>query len=417
MPAPRVSPPARAAERGVALILVLVVLPLVAILMTQLSFETAIGDRLARNGLANQQFKLAIMARINQMRVRFVRDLEEDEKNTQEGGAFDHYGDSWGPDTEGGATAVEVSKGDEERGDVVVLYTKVVDEEGKFNLNLLLHKEPKRSQRAAETLYHLLNFFRDSRFDDLADNEYDLDETEAKQVAQAIVKFVKGDERDERVRHATLPDPGPEMRQGIYTVRDLVFCHELFLEKRLLDRFTDVRSGQVLPSLEEFVTVHGGGKVNANTAPIQVLRAMFKEEQGQREVAENLFHGRGGFLNTDQDQEKRQETVEERQRAEEEGEETDTQEEAYRSMNDLSKVEGMEAGFLRRNEIDIGRDFSVRSSFFTVIVTARRDHFLRQRRVVFQRHPRGCLTWQTEVRAADLGDLPESVAAAEPQEP
>src|SRR5262245_61769284 len=47
----------RSRERGVALVLVLVLLPLVAIIMTQLSFETTIGDRLARNALANEQFK------------------------------------------------------------------------------------------------------------------------------------------------------------------------------------------------------------------------------------------------------------------------------------------------------------------------------------------------------------------------
>src|SRR5512139_2064968 len=86
---PKASPTHRPRERGVALVLVPVLLPLVAIIMTQLSFETTIGDRLARNALANGQFKAAILARERQMRLRLVRDLKEDEKSAAQGGAFD----------------------------------------------------------------------------------------------------------------------------------------------------------------------------------------------------------------------------------------------------------------------------------------------------------------------------------------
>ena len=409
--------PQREAERGVALILVLVVLPLVAILMVQLEFETNIGDLLARNALVNQRFKQAIMARVRQMRLRLVRDLKDDEKNAQESGAYDHYGDMWGADTDGGDTAARVEKGDRERGDEIVLYTQVVDEQGKFNLNLLLHKDPKRGQRAFEVLFNLLNFYRDSRFDDLGENEYDLDEVEARQVAEAILKFAKGEQRDERVRKADLPDPAQDMRQGIYTVRDLLFSHPLFLEKRLMERFTDVMSGQTLPSLEEFVTIYGDGKINVNTAHIQVLRAMFKEDAGQRDGANNLFHGRGGFLNTDEDQERRTEEQEERERADEEGREVDEDtESAYKSLNDVNRVEGLDDAMLRRNDVEISRDFTVRSNFFSVIVTARRDNFMRQHRLVLERHNRGCLTWLTEVRAADLGDLPEGTQDGEGDE-
>ncbi len=58
------------------------------------------------------------------------------------------------------------------------------------------------------------------------------------------------------------------------------------------------------------------------------------------------------------------------------------------------------------NDIDVGRDFTVRTNFFLIVVTARRDNFLHQRRAVFQRHAEGTVTWETEVRTADLGDIP-----------
>jgi len=410
----------RSNERGIALILVLVILPLVAIIMTQLSFETAIGDRLAGNALANQQFKLAIHARIRQLRLRLVRDLTDDEARAgQEGGKYDHYGDLWGPDHEGGKTAVSVTRGEEDDGDDVTLFTECVDEQGKFNLNLLLMKDEARAQRATETFKRLLDLFRDSRYEDLEDNRWDLNDVEAREIATAVVKFMKGEGQTGPIAlpKPDLPDPTPEMKQGLYTVGDLVFAHRLFLEKRLLERFTDVDSGQVIPSLSEFVTVYGSGKVNANTAPIQVLRAMFLEEQGAREVAENILHGRGGFLNTDADQDERRTAYEERQEAEEMGDEDAAEAPAYKTVSELQQnAEGMaDAAFLRRNEIDVGRDFSVATNFFTIIVTARRESFMRQHKVVLERHTKGCRVWASEVRTAETIDLPDEGPGAEDQ--
>jgi hypothetical protein len=405
------SPRPRARERGVALVLVLVLLPLVAIIMTQLSFETTVGDRLSRNSFANQQFKAAIEGRIRQMRLRLVRDLKDDDKGAQEGGAYDHYGDLWGSEAEGGGTAVMVMKGDKDRGDNVSLYTEVIDEQGKFNLNLLLHKDPQRAARALEVFKNILDFYRDARFGDFSrEHAYDLDFAESKEVGDAVLKFLRGEERDSRVHKPELPDPATDLKQGVFSVRDLMFAHPLFHKKRLLDRFTDVESGLILPGLEEFLTVYGDGHVNLNTAPIQVIRSMFKEEEGQKNVAEALLHGRGGFLDTDEDEEQREETIEERRRAKEEGIEEDEQEDAaaYKNLNDVAKVEGMgDAAFLRRNDVDVGRDFTVRTSFFRIVVTARRDNFLRRQTVVLERHSSGCLTHATEVRLAEADDLPE----------
>lgn len=409
------APSPRPRERGVALVLVLVLLPLVAVIMTELSFETTIGDRLARNALAHEQFKAAMQARVRQMRLRLTRDLKEDEKGAAQGGAFDYYGDVWGPDSEGGGTAVMVSKGDAEKGDAISLYTEVVDEQGKFNLNLLLHKDPQRAARALETFKNLLNFYRDTRFGDVAEeHDYDLDEVQAREVGDAVAKFLRNEERDGRVRRPELPDPATDMKTGVFTVRDLLFTHAAFHEKRLLDRFTDVKSGQVMPGLDEFVTIYGDGKVNANTAPIQVLRAMFKEEEGQRGVAEEILHGRGGFLSNDDDQEKRKETIEERKKAKEEGLSKDEEEvAAYKSIADLQKVDKMGDGqFARRNDVDVGRDFTVRTNFFRIVVTARRENFLRRQVVVLERHTEGCLTCATEIRYADLTDLPENEMGA-----
>jgi type II secretory pathway component PulK len=406
--------PDRRSERGIALILVLVILPLVAIIMTQLSFETTIGTRLAANALANQQFKAAIRARITMMRLRLVRDLKDDEANAQdEGGAYDSLGDMWGPDLEGGATVAKVTKGDKDAGDQIDLYTEVVDEQGKFNLNLLLHRDPQRARRALDWFKNILDFYRDPAFGDFTavDPDLELNAGEAKELAEAVLKFLKGEERDERVRKADLPDPTPEFQQGVYTVEDLVFAHPFFREKRLFERVVDPSSGETLPSLADFITLYGDGKINANTVPIQILRALFKEPEGQQAIAEEILHGRGGYLSNDQDQTQRDEDLEQRREDEAEGVEEDPElESVYRTVNDITRLEGMgDAAMLRRNEIDVQQVFTVRSNFYTVIVTARRENFLRQHRVVLERHATGCITWASEVRSADLGDLPETM--------
>ena len=400
-------------ERGIALILVLVILPLVAIIMTQLSFETTIGERLAENVMTNQQFKQAIAARRRQVQQRLVRDLKGDEEGGQsEGGAFDHPSDVWGPDSEGGETALVVSKGDKDLGDLVTLYTQIADEQAKFNLNLLRHTDNKRRALAHRRLRVLLDLFRDSRYGDLIDNEYDLDGAEAQELSEAILKFVKGEERNEMVGAVELPAPAPEMKQGVFTIDDLAFCSPLIVEKRLLERFTDVNSGQVIPSLAEFLTVYGDGRINANTCPIQVLRALFTEEEGQMNLAEALFHSRGGFLNTEEDQDLREERQKEREDAAQDGTEEETEESAYRSVNDLNKVEGMSnTAYLRREELEVGRDFTVRSNFYSIVITAQRDNFLRQHRLVLERHVAGTLTWESEVRTADSANLPEGVSS------
>ncbi len=400
----------RSGERGVALILVLVMLPLVAILMTQLNFETAIGTRLSSNALATQQFRSATLARLRQMRLRLKRDLIDDEANAQEsGGAYDHPTDTWGPALDGGGTTALVQKGDDDRGDEVTIYTQVNDEQGRFNVNNLLHRDAARAQIWQQRFKSLLDIYRDDRFGDLETSEYDLNAQEAQEILEAVLKFLKGDERNENVRKVEIPDATAELPQTIFTVRDLIFSHRLFAEKRLLETFVDLETGTRIVGLEDLLTVYGDGKINVNSASIQVLRSLFNDEEAKRVTAEAIYKQRGGYLNTTEERQRRDDDLEQREEDEAEGVEDEASlDSVFKSLNEVSQVENMGDGaFLRRNEIDQQADFTVRSMFFQVIVTARRENYLRQQRVVFERHSQGCITWFSEVRAAEISDLPE----------
>jgi type II secretory pathway component PulK len=402
----------RRQERGIALILVLIVLPLVAIIMVQLNFETTIGQHLAANILANQQFKYAIRARVGQMRLRLVRDLKNDNQNVQQQGAFDHYSDEWGPDSEQGQTATVVRRGDKDQGDDITLYTEIVDEQSKFNINLLRHTDKKRAARATEVFRTLLDLYRDARYEDLEDNEWDLNDSEAEEVTQAVLTFLKGEERDQRIDASEIPAPSEDMKQGAFTVDDLVFAHRLFRTKRLLDRFVDAETGEQIPSLADFLTVYGDGRINVNTAPIQILRAMFRSEEGRAEVAKQILNGRGGFLDSEEDKEAADKLEEEREEMRQAGDEEglDDSISVYTTVNDLTQnVSGFrDQALIRREELDLGRDFTTRSMFFTIIVSAQRENFVRQQRVTVERHATGTQTWSTEVRSVSLRDLPQT---------
>ncbi len=386
-------------------------LPLVAIVLTQLHFEASIGRQLSKNVIAHQQFKHAISARFAQMRLRLVRDLNDDQES-QEQGAYDHAGDIWGPKMDGGSTALVVRKGDEEFGDVIEIYTEIIDEQSKFNINLLRHRDIKRRGKPFEVLATLLDLFRDSQYGDMEPSEWDLDEREAKEVATAIRKMLLGELEGGMVPKAEVPDPTPDLKQGVYTIEDLAFAHPLFVERRIFERFTDVESGQVIRPLSDYITIYGDGRINVNTAPIQVLRALFRDEEGRRDVAERILEGRGGFLETEDGDEARDEQRERRREAEQSGEDVEEDEElsaSYTSLQEITQVEGMsDSGFLRSNDLDVARDFGVRTMFFRVRVSARRDQFLRQEERVFERHVAGCITWESTVRIADVTDLPEN---------
>ncbi|NJN14782.1 MAG: hypothetical protein HC813_04035 [Planctomycetes bacterium] len=75
-----------------------------------------------------------------------------------------------------------------------------------------------------------------------------------------------------------------------------------------------------------------------------------------------------------------------------------------------------DTGFLSRNGLDPGRDFGVRSNFYTIVVTAVRGNFVRQLRLLVERHVQGTITWESEVRFADLRDLPVPPSDADPTE-
>ena len=66
-----------------------------------------------------------------------------------------------------------------------------------------------------------------------------------------------------------------------------------------------------------------------------------------------------------------------------------------------------------RNDIEIGRDFTVRSNFYMVTITAKRDNFMRQHRLILERHSKGVITWETQIRTADINSLPQGIPGLE----
>ena len=138
----------------------------------------------------------------------------------------------------------------------------------------------------------------------------------------------------------------------------------------LADQRTD--DEETAPGLHRYLTVHGDGKLNLNTASEEVLRAYFHRNP---EIAERIVERRStppdssedtGFTDTSSSD--------------------DATGNAFTSVEQISEIEGADAATLQANGVDPNLDFDVQSSFFSMRIlgetqTSRRDELFIVERV------------------------------------
>ena len=134
-----------------------------------------------------------------------------------------------------------------------------------------------------------------------------------------------------------------------------------------------------IPGLVQFCSLVSEGKINLNTAPIEVLRILFKDEQDW-ELAEAIIEYRtgGGEESYDLSDE-------------------DSEFAAFEKVSDLTKVTGIDSQTLSENGID-GNVATVSSNVFSINVFASRENLTRQFRTIVKRHQKGFLTLLHEER-------------------
>jgi type II secretory pathway component PulK len=243
----------------------------------------------------------------------------------------------------------------------VALTTTVFDESGKFNLRQLAAEEPERRKLAKERLMRLLQEARRETSLELSSGDA---ETWANNIAEYIQKGA--------VR-ANIPSAKTkEKDRTILILDELQFLPEVDdhrISFLLADQRTD--EDEVAPGLHRFLTVYGDGKLNLNTTPEEVLRAYFPRNP---EIAERITEHRSTPPEDEGDT-----TFEDSSSDEETGN-------AFKSVEEVNQLDGVDPPTLKANEVDLNLDFGVSSSFFSVRIlgetqTSRRDELFVVERV------------------------------------
>jgi type II secretory pathway component PulK len=138
-----------------------------------------------------------------------------------------------------------------------------------------------------------------------------------------------------------------------------------------------------LPGLSRFLTMHSDGLININTAPVEVLRCLFPDES-QWDLADAIVEYRSGQASD----------YEEDPEAEED-DESDWK--PFKSIQDLTKVDGITNKVLQDASID-SNSVTMASNVFSITIFATRDNLTLQYRAIVKRHGKGFRTLLFEER-------------------
>lgn len=419
----------RARERGVALLIVLVVLFIVAVLMIDITLTATTARRSAYNASSDFLMDAAIEARYQVALAQLRYDYSLDQ------GKVDSPDDRWAREE---YTRFESTKSEEEKtaaaeeaeagglrvlgdSEEVTVTVTIQDEDRKFNLNLLMHPTKGVRDAARGRLAILLDRFRE-------DTPLDLSRTKAEELRDKVVDHLERPPSGEGEKgRVPLPKTSP---WRILTPDELRLVggledssHGLGPEGILYDARDpeDVRvymqdpeaqePPEAHPGLLRYVTLWSGGAwigekptpetwnrmnlVNVNTAEKPVLETLFYDKDATEFAAND-----GDFLFAERMVEYRG-TPKEGSSAE--GEEAAVDEplaahQYFEKTVDLNNVDGLDDTVLKRNSAL--KDYGVfKSETFSIDILAEHDGSTKQVRFVVRRHGEGFQTLLREERA------------------
>ena len=264
----------RGGERGFALLLVLLMTTIAIIVVAELAYQAGL-EILAANNVSDQglieyaidgQFEIALA------------NLKLDKKSSDKD--LDAETETWN-----NKDIRQRTDGD------VALTMRIFDEAGKFNLVRLVTGNEAQQLRAKEVFIRILDLFRDGIAEDKSKGG-DLNQGEAEEVADRIIKYLKREGATGQVpKPKTLPASVPLLLDEIQFVdtKDNHMMDVLMVDLKVKD--------QVAPGLHRFVTVYGAQRINVNSAPLVVLKALFSQS-GDQSYAQAIIDRRRGQADT-----------------------------------------------------------------------------------------------------------------------
>jgi len=270
----------RQGERGTILVITMILIFLVSIIAIDARYMARIEWEAATNADIDFLLEVAVRGGYQMAEAYLRQDLED-------GAEVDHLFEEWGseqgiqkefdPSAYGERAYYEQgtqAQGAEGRDAFPHIRIFIEDEDRKYPLPLLLKGSDALKERRKGGLTTLLKTFRER-------TALELDESEARRIADAIVKFISREEGDMSFG----PTPRANTKSGtILTPADLALIPEI--DERIIYDQVD-EEGNIAKGLMHFVTVWSDLAVNVNTAPEAVLCAMMREEE--MSVGRNIF--------------------------------------------------------------------------------------------------------------------------------
>ncbi len=224
----------RTGDRGVALVLSLLVLSVLIVLVIQFTYSAKIEERLVGNFLADDRAYYAALGGVAWAKAV----LRDDQSQTE----VDSIREDW-------ARAETAFETDATVGDIPVIVS-LVDTERRIDVNLL-HDEKK-----AELIKTFLTALATKI------------ETEEENVAERLIDFVDPDEEGDYEEGA--------LNRRLLDISELEQIPEI--EPETLHGRFDEETGERIPGLLDFLTILSAGKININTASAEVLFAILPEK-------------------------------------------------------------------------------------------------------------------------------------------
>ena len=327
-------------ERGIALLVVMLLSMVLIPFAVEFAYQIEMESKTARNVADQLMLDNAIEGQYEVVLAR----LRHDGK----GNEYDSYTDIWNE---------EELRSRNEEATGVQLNTHVIDEKAKLNLRMLAEGPADVQEIWKARFVELVSRYR-------TDTQWDASGY-AEELVEEVRRYMKGEGR------GSIPKPNTIDDRAMLLIEEMNFASELVERHDLLfDRSEGEHYGA---GLHRFVTLHGDGRVNLNTAPRTVLLAMFPQNE---EIVDEIISRREGNAEDEDTGVSR--------RDESDGNASGN---PFTDVNQLNELESVTQETLRANKVVLSRDFDVVSNFFSIRVRGNTEQTHREEMFIVERVP------------------------------
>jgi type II secretory pathway component PulK len=354
-------------ERGVALLIVLIVFLLVSVLALEIKATAALHMRLAKNKRDDFLMRQAIRGQLEVVKQVLLYDKTENDVE-----ALD---DRWTDEkfTQFQKAPVEGEEPDADApvsSENVELSGRIEDEARKFNLqNLVADDEEVRAQWE-EIFLRLVTLYRED------EGKLTISRSDAESLLSNLKEWL---ERKDSDREFPVPATGDKKR--ILVTPDELLMIKGFTREMFYDQPGEEEGDEPIPGLYRYLTLWSEGPINANTAALPVLYALFLPQDS--DLADRIVEWR--------------ETQAEVQ-DEDAPSDAEPKNNALKTVQDILNIEGFDVQAVQRNKLSPAV-LTGASDTFSIHITARaEDGLRRQERWIIRRNPAGFTTLLAEER-------------------